>query len=310
VFPGARMKGAVHGVEGGVYRVELEDGSSVDATLRGRLKKERRTGGQVVIGDRVEVSAQGDTWTVDAVEDRDTQLVRRGVGGRRAKVMAANIDRVFAVVAAREPDPSPELIDRLLVVIESSGLHAVLVINKVDLVGASVVAEELRTIYERVGYRVLLVSAESGEGVEALSREMADGTSAFVGPSGAGKSSLLNAVDPSLDLRIGALSRKTGTGRHTTVSSQLIHLQSGGLVADTPGFGDVGLWGVLPEEVEACFPDITPLAASCRFRGCAHIKEPDCAVLEALEDGDVAQSRYRSYLRLREEAVEGRRPGD
>ncbi len=306
MLPGTIMKGAVHGVEGGVYRILLADGETVEAKLRGRLKRERRTGSQVVIGDRVEVSDQEGTWTVDAVEDRDTQLVRRGVGGRRPKVMAANVSRVFAVVAAREPDPSPELIDRLLVVVEASGLNAVLVINKIDLDGAAAIAAELQAIYEKVGYQVLSVSAESGAGIEELGRVMRDGTSAFVGPSGAGKSSLLNAVDPSLGLRIGALSRKTGTGRHTTVSSQLIHVAGGGLVADTPGFGDVGLWGVLPEEIEACFPDLAAFAVSCRFRGCAHIKEPDCAVLEALEDGELTGSRYRSYVRLREEASEPR----
>ena len=134
---------------------------------------------------------------------------------------------------------------------------------------------------------------------------MCRGTSAFVGPSGAGKSSLLNAVDPSLGLRIGALSRKTGTGRHTTVSSRLITLSCGGLVADTPGFGDVGLWGVLPEEVEACFPELPPLAESCRFRGCAHVSEEECGVRAALAAGEIAESRYRSYVRLREEAGQG-----
>jgi ribosome biogenesis GTPase len=296
-------------VEGGVYRVLLENGGWAEATLRGRLKQQRRTGSQVVIGDRVEVSDQGGAWTVDRVEERASQLVRRGVGGRRAKVMAANVDRVFAVVAAKNPDASLELIDRLLVVIEASGLRATLVVNKVDLEGAAEVAAGLETLYGTVGYRVLPVSAESGHGLRGLKREVSEGTSAFVGPSGAGKSSLLNAVDPSLGLRTGALSRKTGTGRHTTVSSQLIHLSGGGLVADTPGFGDVGLWGVLPDDVERCFPDLARLAESCRFRGCGHAKEPDCAVIAAVEQGSVPESRYRSYRRLRDEATEATRPG-
>lgn len=296
------MTGTVHAVEGGVYRVVLKDGSSVDASLRGRLKRHRREGSPAVIGDRVVVSRQDDTWTVDEVLPRASQLVRRGAGGRRAKVVAANVDRVFAVVAARDPDASLGLVDRLLVVVESSGLHAVLVVNKVDLEGASEVAEELRRLYEPIGYRVVTVSAASGEGVDTLAKEMAQGTSAFMGPSGAGKSSLLNAVDPTLELRTGALSRKTGTGRHTTVSSRLIPLASGGLVADTPGFGDVGLWDVASGDVGRCFPEVAELAPACRFRGCAHIQEPDCAVLAALDEGRVARSRYESYLRLREEA--------
>jgi len=300
------MNGSIHAVEGGVYRVLLEDGRTVDASLRGRLKREKRIGSQVVIGDDVAVSGQDDTWTIDTVHDRTTQLVRRGFGGRKAKVVAANVDRVFAVVAAKEPDPSFDLIDRLLVVVESSGLRAVLVINKVDLEGGQAIAADLRAVYEAVGYRVLTVSAVSGEGIEDLCEEMCSGTSAFVGPSGAGKSSLLNTVDPSLGLRIGALSRKTGTGRHTTVSSRLIALECGGLVADTPGFGDVGLWGVPPEEVEACFPDFAPYIGLCRFRGCAHVKEQDCGVRDALESGEIAESRYLSYVRLREEAREAK----
>ncbi len=125
-----------------------------------------------------------------------------------------------------------------------------------------------------------------------------------MGPSGVGKSSLLNAVAPELDLRTGALSRKTGTGRHTTVGSRLLSLECGGTVADTPGFGDVGLWGVSPDELDACFPDFTEPAERCRFRGCAHLEEPGCGVRAAVDSGEVAASRYESYRTLRDEAEE------
>jgi ribosome biogenesis GTPase len=124
-----------------------------------------------------------------------------------------------------------------------------------------------------------------------------------MGPSGVGKSTLLNALDPTLGLRTGALSRKTRSGRHTTVSSRLIALECGGLVADTPGFSDVGVWKVPATEVEACFPELAGPASTCRFRGCAHLSEPDCGVRSAVEEGAVAESRYRSFVRLREEAV-------
>jgi len=125
---------------------------------------------------------------------------------------------------------------------------------------------------------------------------------AFIGPSGGGKSSLLNAIDPELELPTGELSRKTGTGRHTTVGSRLIPLRCGGLVADTPGFGDVGLWSVPPEEVADCFPEMAEPAESCRFRGCTHRSEPDCGVLAAVEAGEIPASRYESYRTLYEEA--------
>lgn len=298
------MIGTVHEAGGGVYRVRLDDGSWVDAALRGRLKLERRTGDKVVIGDRVQVARSGEAWVVDAVEPRTSEMARRGLGGRRAKVVAANLDRVMVVVAARDPDPTPTLVDRLLAVVEASGLHPILVVNKVDLPGGAEQGAWFAATYGPIGYRVLQVSAAAGTGMDDFSTEACAGTSALVGPSGAGKSSLLNRMHPELELSTGGLSERTGRGRHTTVSSRLIPLECGGMVADTPGFGDVGLWGITPEDVEACFPEIAERSGECRFRGCAHLQEPDCAVLAAVEDGSVARTRYTSYRTLREEARE------
>lgn len=298
-----RARGTVHEAGGGVYQVRLDDGLLVEASLRGRLKQERRTGDRVVVGDRVDVAGAADSWTVETVLERTSEIVRRGLGGRRAKVLAANVDRVFAVVAARDPDPSPALVDRLLVVLEASGVHPVLAVNKVDRDPEGVTATSLRRIYEPVGYTVLALSAVTGEGLEGLRALVHGGVSAFIGPSGAGKSSLLNALHPALGLRTGDLSRRTGRGRHTTVSARLVELEGGGLVADTPGFGDVGLWGVEPGDVARCFPELVALEPECRFRGCAHLSEPGCAVRLAVEEGRVAESRHRSYAALREEAV-------
>jgi ribosome biogenesis GTPase len=303
------MWGVVHGTGGGVYRVRFDDGTYVEAALRGRLKRERRTGDKVVIGDRVRVGRTGESWVVEQVDDRTSEIVRRGPGGRTPKVVAANLNRVLVVMAARDPDPSLSLVDRLLVVVEASGMHPVLVMNKVDLDPAGSVVDPLVRLYRGIGYEVLTVSAASGEGMEGFAAEVCGGSSAMVGPSGAGKSSLLNAMDPELDLRIGGLSEKTGRGRHTTVSSRLIPLTCGGFVADTPGFGDVGLWGVAAEDVDACFPEIGGLGHLCRFRGCSHLTEPDCEVREALARGDVAQSRYASYAALRSEAEDPRFEG-
>ena len=294
--------GTVVETGGGVYRVRLDSGGQVDAALRGRLKLERRSGDKVVVGDRVRVARSGEDWVVEGVDPRSSQLLRRGPGGRKAKVVAANLDAILVVVAARDPDPTPSLIDRLLVVAETSGLTPVLVVNKADLPGGRESAEALRRLYGGIGYRVLVVSAVSGLGMEALAEQVCTGATALVGPSGAGKSSLLNALDPGLGLRIGDLSRRTGRGRHTTVSARLIQLSCGGAVADTPGFGDVGLWGVAPDEVAACFPEMEARVGECRFRGCAHLGEPGCAVRLAVERGEIAPSRYASYRTLRSEA--------
>jgi ribosome biogenesis GTPase len=297
-------RGTVRETGGGVYNVALDDGRTIEASLRGRLKQEKRTGSRVVIGDRVVVSASGDAWTIDSVDDRSTELARRGRGGRAAKILAANLDRVFAVVSLRDPAATLQLIDRILVLIESSGMRPILVLNKAELEGAAEAAVDFAQVYESIGYSVLVTSAESRVGVDALHDEICSGSSALIGPSGVGKSSLLNAIEPGLSLRVGAVSEKTGTGRHTTVSSRLIQLECGGYVADTPGFGDVGLWAVEPREVAHCFPELSGLSGLCRFRECTHLHEPDCGVREAVDAGEIHPSRYASYVALREEAEE------
>ena len=297
-------KGTVYGTGGGVYRVALDDGDMVDAVLRGRVKQEARTGDRVVIGDRVRVEPAADSFAIEEVEPRVRQVVRRVPGGRGAKVVAANLDTMIVVMAARAPDPLPEAIDRLFVIAEADGLEGVLVLNKLDIEGARDTAEKLAAIYRGIGYEVLLVSARSGEGVDELRRALCRGTSALLGPSGSGKSSLLNVVEPGLALRTGELSRRGERGRHTTVSSRLIRISCGSAVADTPGFGDVGVWGVEAEELQHCFREFRPLLDGCRFRRCAHVHEPDCAVREALAEGAIAPSRYQSYLTLRAEALE------
>lgn len=296
------MRGRVHEAGGGVYHVRLEDQRDIEASLRGRLKRQQRTGSRVVIGDVVTLGTSGDAWTIESVDDRSTELVRRGQGGRAPKLLAANLDKAFMVIAAKNPDATVELIDRLLMLGEASGMHPVLIINKLDVPGAPEVSLRFAPMYRAVGYEVLSVSAETGEGIELLRSHMCEGTSTLIGPSGVGKSSLLNAVAPELGLRIGELSRKTRTGRHTTVSSRIISLTCGGLVADTPGFGDVTLWGVTPEEVAGCFPEFAEPADHCRFRGCTHTHEPDCGVKSAVEAGEIFDSRYKSYLTAREEA--------
>ncbi len=292
--------GRVHEVLGGVYRVRLDSGGSVDSSLRGRLKAKPWKGGRVVIGDRVRVALNGDDATVEEVLPRTTVFLRRGAYGRTAKVMAANLDRVVVVMSARDPDLSLGYLDRILAVCEANALPCTLAINKQDLPGARAASEPVRELYRRIGYEVVLASAESGLGLERLRSVAVRGICALVGPSGTGKSSLLNRLDPSLGLRVGELSRKTGTGRHTTVTSRLLRLSDGTLVADTPGFGDVGLWGVPAGRLDRCFPEIRARGESCRFRGCGHLREPDCAVRENVRSGGIARSRYTHYQALLE----------
>ncbi len=298
------MNGMVHRVGGGVYTVVLESGETVEASLRGRLKLKQREGDQVVIGDRVRVEVTGDgAQVVEEVLPRETTITRSRFGGRTVKVLVANADRLLVVVAASQPKPRRDLIDRLLVVAELGGVVPVIVLNKMDLGGATEVAEELEQVYVPLGYEVLRVSAQAGEGMERLSTQLCEGIAALAGPSGVGKSSLVNALEPEHELRTGELSRKRGTGRHTTVTSSLIQLRCGGLVADTPGFSDVGVWGVPKEELDRCFPELRELQSECRFRECSHLHEPDCAVRRAFDDGAIDSGRFESYRTLYEESA-------
>jgi ribosome biogenesis GTPase len=297
------LTGTVRQTGGGVYEVALDDGRVVETSLRGRLKLEERTGSRVVIGDRVHV-AEGDegSATIEEVLPRRTELARRGAGGRGAKILAANVDRVVVVVAALKPEARGNIIDRLLVVGEVNDLESVLVINKLDLDGAPQRARPFSELYRGIGYRVIETSAVSGVGLEDLREVLSSGTSALVGPSGAGKSSLLNALEPGLNLRIGEVSKRRGRGRHTTVSSRLIVLPFGGCVADTPGFSDVGVWGAEPEALDHCFPEFAEAMEECAFRNCTHLHEPDCGVREKLDEGEIDPGRYGSYRVLMEEA--------
>jgi ribosome biogenesis GTPase len=214
--------------------------------------------------------------------------------GRGARPVAANIDRVVVMTAAARPDPIPSLIDRLLVVAAANDLVAALVINKIDLdPGTSLVRR-----YLDAGYEVLRVCVKSGEGLEEVRAMLAGRESVITGPSGAGKSSLLNALEPGLTLRTGVVSEKIGRGKQTTVGAVLIPLATGGFLVDTPGFSEVGLWGIVPRELAACFPEFRPLLDQCRFPDCSHTHEPGCAIQGAADAGSVHPDRLASYRTL------------
>jgi ribosome biogenesis GTPase len=296
------MTGIVLRARGGVYEVETAEGV-VEASLRGRLKREEKTGDRVVAGDRVEVeraeSGVEEVWTIEEVHERRTALVRKAPGkAPRPKTIIANVDRVVIVFATARPEPHVRMLDRFLVLCESSGLDALIVANKVDLVGLER-ARSLFSLYEEIGYPVLYTSVAEGREIEALTNEICGRISALTGPSGVGKSSLLNVVQPGLALRVASVSDAVQKGRHTTVTAQLIPLECGGYVADTPGLRELGLWGIEKEELDGCFPEFRPYLGTCRYgNSCTHSHEPGCAVKEAAATGEISASRYESYQRL------------
>jgi ribosome biogenesis GTPase / thiamine phosphate phosphatase len=289
---------------GGVYDVELDDGSVAEASLRGRLKLEQRTGDRVVAGDVVHVTRQDDGGlTIESVDPRASELARRAPGrGRRAKIIVANMDRVVIVFAAAQPEPKRRLLDRFLVLTEANRLTPLIVLNKTELVDDAAASAFLAP-YEAAGYETLRTSVVAGTGLDALRERLCGARSVVAGPSGVGKSSLLNTVQPGLGLRIGDVSEAVNKGQHTTVTALLIPLECGGYVADTPGLRELGLWGVDADELPDCFPEFTDLIGQCRFaRSCSHTHEPGCAVREAADSGEIDPERYESYVLLRAEA--------
>ena len=280
---------------GGVYTVRTPAGT-LEASLRGRLKQSGQVRDRVVIGDRVEVAeAWGGSYVIESARPRRTFLARRAVGGRVAKVVAANLDRLVVVVSVADPRPTPGVIDRMLVMGESGGMDTSVVLNKVDLAQGREAGVQLARMYRTAGYPVMATSVVTGEGVDDFGAMIRAGSSALAGPSGVGKSSLLNAVEPALELRTRRVGKRSRSGKHTTVSSRLIFLEGGGAVADTPGFTDVGLGEVAAPELDRCFADFRPFLGRCHFSDCTHVHEPGCAVLAAVDAGQIQKGRHDSY---------------
>jgi ribosome biogenesis GTPase len=294
------LTGLIVRAQSGFYTVETREGPFV-CQLRGRLKKGPREGDLAAIGDRVRITRLEDgTGMVEEIEERGRAIVRldpRPQGVYR-QILLANADQAVFVFACARPHPKLRMLDRFLVIAEKQRIPAVILANKVDLVGEGQ-AEQTFGPYPGLGYPVLYTSAKTGLGVEALRALLKGKISALAGPSGAGKSSLLNAMQPGLGLEVNEVSAGAKKGVHTTVVRQLFPLAEGGYVADTPGWKSLALWDTAPEEIDGYFPELRERVAHCQFSDCTHIHEPGCAVLAAVAQGEVHPDRYRSYLRLR-----------
>lgn len=310
-----RLSGLIVKEQSGFYWVEAEDSATYMCELRGRLKEEAKASDIAAIGDRAVISLRreaGADVMMGIIEDlspRKSVLSRavrttgkRGAGqAEREQVVIANADRALFVFSAAQPAPDLKMLDRLLVAGERSDIaELIIVLNKIDLNYTAALEEGLRG-YERIGYSIVRTSALRGDGIDSLRSRLDGGISVFTGPSGVGKTSLLNCMQPGLGRQVKDVGRQSEEGVHTTRDSALVRLESGGYIADTPGIRSLIVWDIEPDELDAYFVDIKPYVLDCKFSNCTHIDEPACAVRRAVKQGDIAATRYRNYLELREE---------
>jgi ribosome biogenesis GTPase len=295
------IRGLVVQAQSGFFDVETDQGLVV-CQLRGRLKKGRREGDIVAIGDWAQISIQEPgKGMIEDVEPRRTMLYRMAPTprGEYQQVLVANLDLAVFVFSIEQPEPRLGMLDRFLVIAEKERIQSLIVVNKIDLTGKSQ-AQKLFVRYQKIGYPVLYTSVETKRGLRNLEKQLIGKISVFAGPSGAGKSSILNAIQPGLGLAVSEVSEGTQKGKHTTVSRKLVPLSKGGYVADTPGLKALDLWDITPEEVDGYFREISRTLKHCRFSDCTHTHEPGCAVIEAVKKNKIHPERYKSYLRMRE----------
>lgn len=275
-------------------------------SLRGRFfELEGAEKSPVAVGDQVLISGEGDDGAIEEVLPRRTRVARPSPRSpRQLQVLAANVDLLLVVATLQSPRVPASLIDRLLAAAEAAHLGGVVILNKVDLCEPDEVTDFCAR-YAELGYPCLAVSALRGEGLEAVKDCMRGRISILLGHSGVGKTSLLNALDPGLDLKVGELTRRHQKGSHTTTFSSLVEFPFGASVVDCPGIREFALAGVLPSELGDCFIDIRPYHKQCRYSDCIHAHEPECAVRQALESGKIRPDRYENYRRLLDELQGG-----
>ncbi len=301
------MKGLVIKNTGSWVTVRLEDGTAVNCKMRGVLRlKGMRCTNPVAVGDLVQVEDKGgESPVVGAIEPRKNYIIRRSSNlSKEFQIIAANLDQAVLVATILHPETSTTFIDRFLATAEAYQVPAVLAFNKIDLLITEESREylaEMKAMYERIGYPVVTMSATTGEGTDSLRELLAGKMSLLSGNSGVGKSSIINLMVPEAHVRVGDVSHTHHKGMHTTTFSELLDLPGGGAIIDTPGVKAFGTIDFERAEVAHYFPEIFRISDGCRFNNCTHTHEPGCAVLDAVEQGTIAHSRFVSYLSILDE---------
>jgi len=302
------MTGTVYKSTGSWYTVKSEQGDFIECRMKGKFRiKGIKSTNPIAVGDIVdyelEETSDTVTGTIHKIHDRKNYIVRKSVNlSHQMHIIASNIDRVFLLVTINNPPTTPNFIDRFLVTAEAYGIETVLVFNKIDTFDDATLEEQLylQHIYENIGYKCLRVSAKEGTGIDKLKEMMIGKVSMFSGHSGVGKSTLVNALEPSLDLKTKTISEASKQGQHTTTFAEMYDLSFDARIIDTPGIKGFGIVNMEKEEISGYFPEFFKLKDQCKFNNCLHKDEPHCAIKKALEKDEIAWSRYNSYLKILE----------
>jgi len=300
------MKGTVYKSTGSWYTVKTPGGQFIDCRIKGKFRiKGIKSTNPIAVGDKVifELEQTGDTTygVIHKIEDRKNYIIRKSVKlSKQTHIIAANIDRVFLMITINNPKTYTIFIDRFLATSEAYDIETVLLFNKVDAYNEEELAEikYLAAIYRKIGYTCLGISAKQGDNVDKVKELMIGKTSMFLGHSGVGKSTLINAIEPSLQLKTATISEQHLQGQHTTTFAEMFDLSFDARIIDTPGIKGFGLVDMEKDEIGDYFPEFFKLKQACKFNNCLHIDEPQCAVKEALENNDISWSRYKSYLQM------------
>lgn len=295
------MTGIVVKSTGSRYLVRLKDGEVIDCVLKGKIRLDgRKTTNPVAVGDVVDIDndENGDT-IIKNIHPRKNYIIRKSINlSKQAQILASNLDQALLVATLVAPRTSLGFIDRFLITAEAYSIPAILVFNKSDILDADLLKlqQEIIAIYEKIGYQCIVVSSLKKENLENVKALLKDKTTLVAGHSGVGKSTLINALEPGLDLKTGDISSAHLKGMHTTTFAELHPLSFGGYIIDSPGIKELGLVEMKKEEVGHYFPEIRKYMTSCKFNNCLHVNEPKCAVKEAVEAGEISVERYNSYL--------------
>lgn len=302
------MTGLVYKSTGSYYTVKTEDHQVYECRIKGKFRiKGIKSTNPIAVGDVVDfeldTSTDEEIGQIHNIHDRKNYIVRKSVNlSKQTHIIASNIDLVFLLVTINNPPTTTSFIDRFLVTAEAYGIEVVLVFNKIDTYDDATLDEQLylQHVYSEIGYKCLRVSAKDGKGLEALKEMMIGKVSMFSGHSGVGKSTLVNALEPNLDLKTKTISEQSKQGQHTTTFAEMYDLSFDAKIIDTPGIKGFGIVDMEKEEISGYFPEFFKLKDQCKFNNCLHKEEPHCAVKKALEEDKIAWSRYNSYLKILE----------